>query len=129
MLIFTLIGFAIVALAHTAPVPFLPDAMVGDRGFWHMPSGLPSASYLTYDDGPNPTTTPNLEDWYATRLALSSDGNSLLTGAPMEDGVARGLNRRQDDNFAVDSGAATGVNGDQYDNDARQSGAAYVFVE
>ena len=54
MLIFTLIGFAVVALAHTAPAPFLLDAMAGEcvRGLWHMPRGLPSTVYLTYDDGP-----------------------------------------------------------------------------
>ena len=62
MLIFTLIGFAVVALAHTAPAPFLLDAMAGDRALWHMPRGLPSTVYLTYDDGPNPTTTPDLLD-------------------------------------------------------------------
>ena len=62
LLIFTLIGFAVVALAHTAPVPFLLDAMAGDRALWHMPRGLPATVYLSYDDGPNPTTTPDLLD-------------------------------------------------------------------
>ena len=66
MLILTLIGFAVVALAHTAPAPFLLDAMAGDRGLWHMPRGLPSTVYLTYDDGPNPTTTPDLLDVLAS---------------------------------------------------------------
>ena len=65
MLIFTLIGFAVVALAHTAPAPFLLDAMAGDRALWHMSRGLPSTVYLTYDDGPNPTTTPDLLDLLA----------------------------------------------------------------
>lgn len=62
MLILTLIGFAVVALAHTAPAPFVLDAMAGDRTVWHMPRGLPLTVYLTYDDGPNPTTTPDLLD-------------------------------------------------------------------
>ncbi len=66
MLILTLIGFAVVALAHTAPAPFLLDAMAGGRGLWHMPRGLPSTVYLTYDDGPNPTTTPDLLDVLAS---------------------------------------------------------------
>ena len=62
MLIFMLMGFAVVALAHTAPAPFVLDTMAGDRAVWHMPRGLPSTVYLTYDDGPNPTTTPDLLD-------------------------------------------------------------------
>lgn len=62
MLIFMLIGFAVTALAHTAPAPFVLDAMAGDRALWHMPRGLPATVYLTYDDGPNPATTPDLLD-------------------------------------------------------------------
>ena len=57
-----LVGVGIVALAHTAPAPFLLDAMAGDRGVWHMPRTDPPTVYLTYDDGPNPTTTPDLLD-------------------------------------------------------------------
>ena len=57
-----LIGFAVIALAHVAPAPFVLDAMAGDRAVWHMPRGSPSTVYLTYDDGPNPTTTPDLLD-------------------------------------------------------------------
>mgnify|MGYP001212172590 CR=1 FL=1 len=49
---------------------------------------------------------PDLEDWFAVRLALSGDGNALLVGAPMEDSVARGVNGREDDESAGDSGAA-----------------------
>lgn len=62
MWIFLLIGIGIVALAHTAPAPFVLDAMAGDRAVWHMPRGAPATVYLTYDDGPNPTTTPDLLD-------------------------------------------------------------------
>jgi len=62
MLLFTLVGLAIVALAHTAPAPFVLDAMAGDRAIWHMPRGRPPTIYLTYDDGPNPATTPDLLD-------------------------------------------------------------------
>jgi peptidoglycan/xylan/chitin deacetylase (PgdA/CDA1 family) len=57
-----LVGAAIVALAHTAPAPFVLDAMAGDTAVWHMPRGAPPTVYLTYDDGPNPTTTPALLD-------------------------------------------------------------------
>ena len=51
-------------------------------------------------------SNPNLEDWFAARLALSGDGNSLIVGAPMEDSAARGVNGREDDNSAVEAGAA-----------------------
>lgn len=51
---------AIVALAHTAPFPFLLD--VTDRTVWRMPASEPPTIYLTFDDGPNPTATPDLLD-------------------------------------------------------------------
>ena len=62
MWVFTIIGFGIVALAHTAPTRFLLDAMMGGRAVWNMPRSAPPTVYLTYDDGPNPTTTPDLLD-------------------------------------------------------------------
>lgn len=62
MWIFTLIGFSIVTLAHVAPARFVLDALAGDRAVWHMPRESPPTVYLTYDDGPNPTTTPDLLD-------------------------------------------------------------------
>ena len=62
MWIVVLIVVGIVALAHTAPAPFVLDLMEGDRAVWHMPRGDPRTVYLTYDDGPNPTTTPDLLD-------------------------------------------------------------------
>ena len=54
------IGAGIAALAHTAPAPFLLDALAGRRSVWHMPKSDPPTIYLTFDDGPNPTTTPDL---------------------------------------------------------------------
>jgi peptidoglycan/xylan/chitin deacetylase (PgdA/CDA1 family) len=62
MWILIAIGVGIVALAHTAPAPFLMDALAGRRSVWHMPKGDPPTIYFTYDDGPNPTTTPSLLD-------------------------------------------------------------------
>jgi peptidoglycan/xylan/chitin deacetylase (PgdA/CDA1 family) len=56
------IGVGIVALSHTAPAPFLLDAIAGNRAVWHMPRADPPTVYLTYDDGPNPATTPDLLD-------------------------------------------------------------------
>jgi len=51
------------ALAHTAPFPFLLEYIGPGRSVWHMPrsDGAPTI-YLTYDDGPNPTATPALLD-------------------------------------------------------------------
>jgi peptidoglycan/xylan/chitin deacetylase (PgdA/CDA1 family) len=60
-----LVGVGLVALAHTAPAPFILDALAGERAVWHMPRGTPPTIYLTYDDGPNPTTTPDLLDLLA----------------------------------------------------------------
>jgi peptidoglycan/xylan/chitin deacetylase (PgdA/CDA1 family) len=62
MLIFALIGLAVTALAHTAPAPFVLEAAFGDRAVWHMPRAEPPTIYLTFDDGPNPKTTPDLLD-------------------------------------------------------------------
>jgi peptidoglycan/xylan/chitin deacetylase (PgdA/CDA1 family) len=58
-----LVGFALVALAHTAPFPFLLEYMGPGRSVWHGPrnNGAPTI-YLTFDDGPNPDATPALLD-------------------------------------------------------------------
>jgi peptidoglycan/xylan/chitin deacetylase (PgdA/CDA1 family) len=60
MWLFTAIAIGIVALAHIAPTRFLLDAMAGDRAVWNMPRTAPPTVYLTFDDGPNPSTTPDL---------------------------------------------------------------------
>ena len=62
MWVFIALGVGILALAHTAPAPFLFDAIAGDRSVWHMARRTPPTIYLTFDDGPNPTTTPDLLD-------------------------------------------------------------------
>jgi len=56
------IGAGVLALAHTAPAPFLFDVIAGGRSVWHMPKRTPPTVYLTFDDGPNPTTTPDVLD-------------------------------------------------------------------
>jgi peptidoglycan-N-acetylglucosamine deacetylase len=57
------LAFAVAALAHIAPFPFLLEAFRPDRSLWRMPrsTGVP-AIYLTFDDGPNPEWTPPLLD-------------------------------------------------------------------
>ena len=66
------IGVGVMALAHTAPAPFVLDAMAGDRAVWHMPRTTPPTVYLTYDDGPNPATTPDLLDALAREGARAT---------------------------------------------------------
>jgi chitooligosaccharide deacetylase len=63
VLVVTLLGFGAMALAHMAPFPFLLEYMGPDRSLWRMPrsDGAPTV-YLTFDDGPNPTATPQLLD-------------------------------------------------------------------
>src|SRR5262245_18363689 len=56
------IGAGLLALAHTAPAPFLFDRVAHGRAAWHMPKRDRPTVYLTFDDGPNPTTTPDLLD-------------------------------------------------------------------
>ena len=52
---------AIVLLTHVAPVPFILDAVHNKAAVWRMPAyGSDRPIYLTYDDGPNPTATPEL---------------------------------------------------------------------
>ena len=50
----------VAVLAHVAPFKFLFD--VSDRTVWRMPQSDPPTVYLTFDDGPNPTATPELLD-------------------------------------------------------------------
>ncbi len=68
MLIFTVIGLTIATLAHMVPVPFVLDWLAGDRAVWRMPPREVPTVYLTYDDGPNRSTTPDLLD------VLSNEG-------------------------------------------------------
>lgn len=60
------LGLAVVALAHMVPVPFVLDWIAGDRAVWAMTDRSVPTVYLTYDDGPNPSTTPDLLDVLAT---------------------------------------------------------------
>ena len=46
--------------AHFVPFPFLLDTT--DATVWHMPRTETPTVYLTFDDGPNPTATPQLLD-------------------------------------------------------------------
>lgn len=63
------IAAGVLFLAHTAPAPFLMEAFAGNLALWHMPRTDPPTVYLTFDDGPNPTTTPDLLDVLAAGRA------------------------------------------------------------
>jgi peptidoglycan/xylan/chitin deacetylase (PgdA/CDA1 family) len=96
--LFVLVGIGVIALAHTAPAPFLLDAMAGDRAVWHMRRDDPPTIYLTYDDGPNPTTTPDLLD------VLSREGvraTFFLIDAHVTDETAPLIRRMFADGHAV----------------------------
>jgi len=56
------IASGVLAAAHMLPVRFVLDALSGDDIVWHMPRRSPPRVYLTYDDGPNAKTTPDLLD-------------------------------------------------------------------
>jgi chitooligosaccharide deacetylase len=60
------LGIGVIALAHTAPFPFLLEFAGPGRSAWHVPrsDGAPTI-YLTFDDGPNPGATPDLLDLLA----------------------------------------------------------------
>jgi peptidoglycan/xylan/chitin deacetylase (PgdA/CDA1 family) len=67
------IAAAVVALAHTAPFPFVLDGLYADRVTWRMPfDARPPTVYLTYDDGPNPAATPQLLDVLAAHGAQAT---------------------------------------------------------
>ena len=54
----------LLALAHTAPFPFLLEAFHPSKSVWHheRDASGPPAVFLTFDDGPNPDWTPVLLD-------------------------------------------------------------------
>ncbi len=72
MWIWIAVGAGLLALAHTAPAPFLFDALAGSRAAWHMPKRATPTVYFTFDDGPNPTTTPDLLDVLAREDARAT---------------------------------------------------------
>src|SRR5262249_33625573 len=98
MWIVILVGIGIVALAHTAPAPFLLDAIAGDRAVWHMPRTAPPTVYLTYDDGPSPTPTPALLDVRAREAARAT---FFLIDAHLTDETAPIVRRMFADGHAV----------------------------
>jgi len=93
-----LVVIAVVALAHTAPFPFLLDTT--DRTVWRMPQDDPPTVYLTIDDGPNPAATAPLLDVLARHGARATffiidkhltENTAPLVRRAFEEGHAVGL--------------------------------------
>jgi peptidoglycan-N-acetylglucosamine deacetylase len=64
MVIFVAAVVAVIALAHTAPFPFLLEAFKPSQSVWRVKQeagSLPTV-YLTFDDGPNVMWTPAVLD-------------------------------------------------------------------
>ena len=92
-------GINTVETGHSGRIGTLDDISVG-AAYVFIRSGtrwFQQASFKASNSG--------IEDWFGVRLALSGDGNTLAVSAPNEDGGARGINGRQDDNSAGESGA------------------------
>jgi hypothetical protein len=92
-------GINTVETGHSGRIGTLDDISVGAAYVFVRSGGMWSqqASFKASNSG--------IEDWFGVRLALSGDGNTLAVSAPNEDGGAKGINGRQDDNSAGESGA------------------------
>ena len=93
------LAVGLIALAHTAPFPFLLEYAGPDRSVWHAPSidGAP-VIYLTYDDGPNADATPALLD------VLERDGITVtffVIPRHVTEDTAPILTRAADDGHAI----------------------------
>jgi len=126
------IAAGIVALAHTAPAPFLFDVIAGDRAAWHMPKRVPPTVYLTFDDGPNPTTTPALLDLLAAERVRATfflidrhitDATAALVQRMFADGHAVALHSHTRRYMLMTSGAFARTLTDAADHIQRVAGA------
>ena len=71
-LLFVAAGAGVLLLSHIAPFPFVLDALTPAPSRWSMPAAGTPTIYLTYDDGPNPTATPDLLDVLAREGAVAT---------------------------------------------------------
>lgn len=72
-LAFLVIGFGLLFLAHTAPFPFLLDLVAPAPSIWDVPASYSAPTvYLTFDDGPNPTATPDILDVLSDHGAVAT---------------------------------------------------------
>ena len=86
----------LLVLAHTAPFRFVLD--VEPPTVWRMPETDPPTVYLTIDDGPNPTATPDLLDVLAKHQAKAT---FFIIDKHLTDGTAAIVRRTFDEGHAV----------------------------
>ena len=92
-------GINTVETGHSGRIGTLDDISVG-AAYVFVRSGTRWSQQASFK-----ASNSGIEDWFGVRLALSGDGNTLAVSAPNEDGGAKGINGRQDDNSAGESGA------------------------
>jgi peptidoglycan/xylan/chitin deacetylase (PgdA/CDA1 family) len=99
MLWFMLAGIGTIFLAHTAPFPFLLEAFAPAGSIWRMPQAAGQRTvYFTYDDGPNPSATPDLLDVLREEGARAT---FFVIDAYVTDETAPILRRMVDEGHAV----------------------------
>ena len=87
-------GIAI--LAHIAPFPFLLDTT--GTTVWRLPANGARTIYLTFDDGPNPTATPQLLDLLKSKQAPAT---FFLIGRYVNEETAPIIRRMFDEGHSV----------------------------
>jgi hypothetical protein len=92
-------GINTVESGHSGRIGTLDDISVG-AAYVFVRSGASWSQQASFK-----ASNSGIEDWFGVRLALSGDGNTLAVSAPNEDGGAKGINGRQDDNSAGEAGA------------------------
>ena len=92
-------GINTVETGHSGRIGTLDDISVG-AAYVFIRSGATWSQQASFK-----ASNSGIEDWFGVRLALSGDGNTLAVSAPNEDGAAKGINGRQDDNSAGEAGA------------------------
>jgi len=101
MLLFVALAVvAVVVLCHLAPFRFLLDAASGGVAMWegsHERAGQ-KVVYLTFDDGPNPTATPELLDALREK---SASATFFVIDAYVHEGTAPILRRAFAEGHAV----------------------------
>ena len=92
-------GLGLMSLGHVAPFPFLLDSMAPAPVLWSMPSDPDAPTvYLTFDDGPNPTATPQLLDVLAREGAA---GTFFIIDRHLNEETAPIVRRMFDEGHAV----------------------------
>jgi chitooligosaccharide deacetylase len=86
------------------PAPFVLEWSAGDRARWQMPRSATPTVYLTYDDGPNPSTTPDLLDVLAAEKAPAT---FFVIDAHLTDDTAPIVSRAFREGHAVGLHSAT----------------------